>query len=311
MPRSANGTYTLPVAAFVPGGLIKSADDNSNLSDIANALTQSLATTGVSSMTGPLNAASGTVGVPGYTFASAAKTGFYLAGANQIGWAANGSQGATLNSDLSTAWAGAATFNGKVTGTMGTVPIGASMDYAGTTAPAGWLLEFGQALSTSTYALLFAVIGYTYGGAGASFNAPDCRGRVIAAADNMGGVAAGRLTSAGSGIDAVNISAAGGGQNVTLTLSQLPTGITSSGTVTVAPPAGIVPYENNGVFNGLFQSATAGTSGSFIPATTSGGWAATPTLSGSNTLTSNNTGGTSHLNVQPTIVFNKIIYAGV
>ena len=44
------------------------------------------------------------------------------------------------------------------------------MDFAGTTAPAGWLLCFGQSVSRATYAALFAAIGTTYGTAdGSSF----------------------------------------------------------------------------------------------------------------------------------------------
>jgi microcystin-dependent protein len=39
--------------------------------------------------------------------------------------------------------------------------------------PSGYLLCDGSALSTTTYARLFAAIGYTWGGAGASFNLPD------------------------------------------------------------------------------------------------------------------------------------------
>lgn len=55
-------------------------------------------------------------------------------------------------------------------------PVGAIMPYAGAAAPTGWILCDGASLSTSTYADLFAVTGYAFGGAGASFNAPDLRG---------------------------------------------------------------------------------------------------------------------------------------
>lgn len=110
MPRNSSGTYTLPTAAFVPGGLIKSADENSNFSDIATALSQSLATTGVSTMTGPIKAASGTLAAPSYAFNSATATGFYLAGANQIAWSSNGVQGATFNADSSITWIGPLSF---------------------------------------------------------------------------------------------------------------------------------------------------------------------------------------------------------
>jgi len=39
--------------------------------------------------------------------------------------------------------------------------------------PAGWLLCDGASIDTTTYAALFAAIGYVYGGAGANFNLPD------------------------------------------------------------------------------------------------------------------------------------------
>src|SRR5579859_5390899 len=213
MPRNSSGTYSLPVAAFVPGGLIKSADNNSNFSDIATALTQSLATTGVSTMTGPIKAAPGTVGAPSITFNGALGTGFYLAAANQVGWTANGVLGATFNSDTSVTWAGGATWAGTISANKGTVPIGAVTDYAGATAPAGWLLCFGQLVSTTTYAALFAALGTTYGSGGGTFGIPDHRGRTSYGQDNMGGSAASRITVAGGNFDGTVLGNVGGLQN--------------------------------------------------------------------------------------------------
>ena len=46
------------------------------------------------------------------------------------------------------------------------------------TAPSGYLFCNGQSVSTTTYASLFAVIGYVYGGSGGSFNVPDFSGRM-------------------------------------------------------------------------------------------------------------------------------------
>lgn len=77
MPRNSSGVYSLPVAAFVAGTTIKSADMNTDLSDIGTALTQSLATNGVSSMTAPLKLAAGTAAAPSLTLASDATTGWY------------------------------------------------------------------------------------------------------------------------------------------------------------------------------------------------------------------------------------------
>jgi microcystin-dependent protein len=46
------------------------------------------------------------------------------------------------------------------------------------TAPAGYLLCDGASVSTTTYAALFAVIGYTFGGSGASFLLPNYTNRM-------------------------------------------------------------------------------------------------------------------------------------
>ena len=43
----------------------------------------------------------------------------------------------------------------------------------------GWLRCNGRGLNTTMYNLLFQVIGYTFGGSGATFNLPDGQGRVI------------------------------------------------------------------------------------------------------------------------------------
>lgn len=82
------------------------------------------------------------------------------------------------------------------------VPVGTTIAFAGPvtgsySVPALWQLCAGQAISRSTYSLLFAVIGTTYGaGDGTStFNVPDMRGRVPAGSDNMGGTLAGRMTA--------------------------------------------------------------------------------------------------------------------
>jgi len=57
---------------------------------------------------------------------------------------------------------------------IGGMPTGSIIPYAGSTAPAGYLLCDGSAISRSTYSALFAIIGTTYGeGDGNStFNIP-------------------------------------------------------------------------------------------------------------------------------------------
>jgi microcystin-dependent protein len=95
--------------------------------------------------------------------------------------------------------------------------------WAGATAPAGTLLCSGQAISRTDYAGLFAAISDTHGvGDGSStFNLPDLRGRVAAGKDDMGGTAAGRLTSP----DGTTLGAAGGVQSQFLGLGHMPTGM--------------------------------------------------------------------------------------
>ena len=77
--------------------------------------------------------------------------------------------------------------NGGVTSVNGltgavviqSVPTGVVAHFAANSAPTGWLKANGASLSTTTYAALFSVIGYTFGGSGASFNLPDLRGEFI------------------------------------------------------------------------------------------------------------------------------------
>lgn len=120
MPRNSSGTYTLPESAFVSGTVIQSAPVNSDFNDIASALTLSLATTGVSTMTGPIKAASGTVTAPSYTFGSALGTGFYLSGTDAFSWTAGGVLAATFASTGIVTWVAGASFGGNisVTGTF-------------------------------------------------------------------------------------------------------------------------------------------------------------------------------------------------
>lgn len=106
----------------------------------------------------------------------------------------------------------------EATGTT-TVVTGTIFHYAGTTAPTGYLLCDGSSVSTTTYADLFGVIAYTFGGSGASFNVPDLRGRQIVALDNLGGSSANRITATA----ADTLGGTSGGETHTLTsVNQLP-----------------------------------------------------------------------------------------
>lgn len=72
-----------------------------------------------------------------------------------------------------------------VSTTVFTLPSGIVLAYAAATAPSGYLLCDGSAVSRNTYAGLFATIGTTHGqGDGSStFNLPDYRGRFLRGVD--------------------------------------------------------------------------------------------------------------------------------
>lgn len=74
MARNGSGTYSLPVAPFTPGTTISSSDVNSDFSDIATALTGSIAADGQTAITGQLKGALGTA--PTYSISGDLNTGF-------------------------------------------------------------------------------------------------------------------------------------------------------------------------------------------------------------------------------------------
>jgi microcystin-dependent protein len=158
------------------------------------------------------------------------------------------------------------------------VPFGTVFPFAGSTAPTGWLLAFGQAVSRTTYSKLFTAISTTYGSGDGSttFNLPDMRGRVVAGKDDMGGSAASRLTS--TVLTASNtLGATGGTQTHILTTAEIPshqhTLPTTKSTI-----------GGTGVYFGQGADVQGQNSG-------------------------NTGGGGAHLNTQPTIVLNYIIRA--
>ena len=102
--------------------------------------------------------------------------------------------------------------NGNATGTI--------VAFAAATAPDGWLLCNGAAVSRATYADLFNLIGTNYGvgNANTTFNLPDLRGRFALGQDNMGGVSADRVTAA----EADELGGGGGAETHTLTVDEMP-----------------------------------------------------------------------------------------
>lgn len=261
MPRDTNGnTQPLPGTIVSNGDTIQPSQHNPALVDLYAMMTQSLSRDGQGGMRAILD-----------------MSGFVVRNVGE----------ATLDSDaVSLAQSRA---NG--------VPVGASMDYAGSTAPPTWMFEYGQAISRVIYADLFDVIGTTYGtGNGTTtFNLPDCRGRVVAGKDNMGGTSANRLTTP---LNGDVLGGVGGAEGQTLSVAQLP------------------PHNHGG------NTGNAGAHDHAISVRSDlsgGGSSSAYALSGSASATGVNAapnhnhsiasqgGGDAHPNVQPTIIKNKII----
>lgn len=304
MPRASNGTYTLPNAAFVTATVIASAVVNGNNNDIAVALTQSIATTGVSTMTAPLPGFAGTASLPGYTTAGLLSTGFFRVSANVWGWSAVGTEA------WESAAAGITAKNGlnfvdQRGNTVLAVPVGTMFWYGGTTAPTGWLFCAGQTAAQATYPALFALLGTTYGSAGGgNFTLPDFRGRYGAGFDKLGGTAAGRLTAAATnGVDGSAIANTGGLQNVTLTQAMFPVyNLTNNLVVTIGGGTQKVDLSQG---NCTPSGPSAGT-------TINSNVQTTVTIGGSVTGSVTSGGSGIALNtVQPTLMLTKIIFTGV
>ena len=159
------------------------------------------------------------------------------------------------------------------------VPIGAIQAYGGETAPAGWLICDGSAVSRTGYSELFSAIGTAFGeGDGSTtFNLPDLRGR----------------TTIGSGLgtatDAVEriIGQSGGSERVTLTTAQMPSHSHTN-----------LYYVDSGGVGSFGYNYTSGTGkGQRSSATESSGGIG------------NTGGGESHGNMQPYVAISYIIKA--
>jgi|TARA_R110000824_G_scaffold7545_2_gene34257 microcystin-dependent protein len=189
---------------------------------------------------------------------------------------------------------GAVSIGGALTG-VDLMPAGAIVPYAGTTAPTGYLLAYGQSLERAgTYADLFSAIGTTYGSADSShFNVPDLRGRAIAGQDDMGGSSADRLTGLTGGVDGDTLGAGGGVEAVSITEANL----AAHAHLIAADAEGSGTYPT--ASNYIAKKGVWGSSNNYQFS----GTATTPTLG----LTTSVGSGTAHNNVQPTLILNYII----
>lgn len=298
MPRNGTGTYSLPQPPFVAGTVISSAAVNSDFNDIATALTGSLPRDGQAGMTGQFKSVDGSTVAPGISFSNEPTSGLNRASAGVVGVSILGT---SIGSFTSAGWTGSVV---SIVGSNGAVPVGTIADFAGASAPAFWLLCFGQAVSRTTNLALFTAIGTTYGSGDGSttFNLPDARDYALVGKGNMGGSDAGRLTTAQFGSDPTVLGNVGGSQTRTLVTGNLPA-YTPSGTVAIIPlnPQATGSGQSAvGVTNG-----TSGFAGAFYLA------ASGVTVTGSFTGSAQGGSSTAFAVVQPSLIVNKIIFAGV
>lgn len=119
-------------------------------------------------------------------------------------------------------------------------PVGIVSPFAGASAPTGWLLCDGAAVSRSTYAALFAVIGETYGAGDGSttFLVPNIKGKVVVG-----------LNAAETEFD--TLGETGGEKTHTLTIDEMPShthdlNYTLTQPLTYAQTSGPGPSGQNG-----------------------------------------------------------------
>jgi len=186
------------------------------------------------------------------------------------------------------------------------VPLAGGMPYFAPGVPnSAFALPYGQAISRTTYATLFAIMGATFGNGDGSttFNLPDLRGRVVAGLDNMGGSSASRLADV---MSSTSMGATGGADAQTLNTNNLPP-YTPSGSVSAPsftdPTAFKGPVSNTSSNVTAYLANGTGASGSQDVGSASTG------SNGSITFTGTAQGGiTQPFGItQPTMVANFII----
>lgn len=222
-------------------------------------------------------------------------SGVLAATSGGTGLSASGSSGNVLTSNGS-AWVSSPP--------VSSVPTGTVVAFAGSSAPAGWLLCDGNnTISRTTYAGLFAVIGTVYGSGNGSttFGVPDMRGRT--------GVGAGT----GVGLTNRSLGSSFGTETHTLSSGEMPSHNHNGSTGTMSANAthahdlysggnrlGIMYYGFNAIGGG-YAGSLFGNQPYY-----SYGITTTANIDHSHSISSAG-GGASHNNVQPSLALNYII----
>ena len=196
--------------------------------------------------------------------------------------------------------------------------VGEIYMYAGSTAPAGFIICDGSSISRTTYSELFDVIGTTYGtGDGSTtFNLPDLSGRVIIGVSsnysigNVGGEEAHSLTVNEMPSHAHKIAPHTHENTITVTTPKLTHSITQP-TFTYASPSGLSRNIGSGFYGTTSTNATRSHNVAISnhvasECTKSGG-----VLDCAAFDTGSSGSGQAHNNLQPFVTINYIIYSGV
>lgn len=177
--------------------------------------------------------------------------------------------------------------------------IGTVETHFGATLPPGYLWCDGAGYAYGSFNELYTVLGRT--------TTPDLRGRVEAGRDDMGGVAANRLTNAYFGLPGTGLWNASGNEYRTLATANLPP-YTPAGSVTIADPGhshNYIDYYFGTVTGPVIPSG--GSAGSVN--TTRATDPATTGITASFAGTAQGGTSTPFTTVQPTAICNKIIRA--
>lgn len=173
-------------------------------------------------------------------------------------------------------------------------PIGEITIWATSSAPTGWLVCDGSAVSRSTYSALFAIIGTTYGvGDGSTtFNLPNLKGRVVVGRD-----------AADSDWDVLGETR--GSKTHTLVEAEIPVHTHS---ITINANTLDMVY-NPQSYNSTYISGKDSDNNGIIDGTTNTfGMALNFVTDHTHTASAGNAGsGSAHNNIQPSIVLNYII----
>jgi microcystin-dependent protein len=155
-----------------------------------------------------------------------------------------------------------------ITSSVDMTPIGHSVEFRGTVAPVGTLVEDGSCYSQTQYAALFAVIGTTYNSGApvactaGNFAVPDSRGSLFAATDNQGNNgSAGRFTNA-SGCSGTVFANRCGASSIQINAGNVPTII---GVNTNNPQYSVGVSGSTGNITTAIQDGSSTTGGGVFP----------------------------------------------